>query len=141
MGPFFSLGRSVLVKLLGQVHVSPQFAWSEDTLLYPPLVFRRSPSRCHAVNSGVKKIELELTSIERFALPQCVLGCKSMSYLSIKINNSILKLPTSSLAEKLRQLHIHWRPNNSSRVGSLKICTPNLEQYLLEWTCRGLLYA
>uniref|UniRef100_A0A7N2MXT4 F-box domain-containing protein n=1 Tax=Quercus lobata TaxID=97700 RepID=A0A7N2MXT4_QUELO len=52
----------------------------------------------HAVNSGVQRIQLDLSGTERFPLPQFILSCKSMSFLSVKNNNSILKLPSTSSA-------------------------------------------
>ncbi|KAL4615468.1 hypothetical protein ACB092_07G127000 [Castanea dentata] len=52
----------------------------------------------HAVNSGVQKIQLELSGTERFPLPQFILSCKSMSFLSVKTSNSVLKLPSTSSA-------------------------------------------
>nr|POF09989.1 putative f-box/fbd/lrr-repeat protein [Quercus suber] len=52
----------------------------------------------HAVNSGVQSIQLELSGTKCFPLPQFILSCKSMSFLLVKTNNSILKLPSTSSA-------------------------------------------
>ncbi|KAK9988355.1 hypothetical protein SO802_028594 [Lithocarpus litseifolius] len=51
----------------------------------------------HVVNLGVQYIAFQLIT-ERFALPQCVLNCKSLVTLFIKTNNGILKLPSTSSA-------------------------------------------
>ena len=53
-----------------------------------------------AVISGAQKIQLELSVTERFPLPQFILSCKSVSFLSVKTNNSILKLPSTSSADR-----------------------------------------
>ena len=53
-----------------------------------------------AVNSGTQKIQLEPSVTERFPLPQFILSCKSVSFLSVKTNNSILKLPSTSSADR-----------------------------------------
>ena len=52
----------------------------------------------HTINSGIQRIQLELSRTEHFALPQFILSCKSMSFLLVKTNNSILKLPFTSSA-------------------------------------------
>uniref|UniRef100_A0A7N2MXT3 F-box domain-containing protein n=1 Tax=Quercus lobata TaxID=97700 RepID=A0A7N2MXT3_QUELO len=51
----------------------------------------------HVVNLGVQKIAFQLTT-QRFALPQCVLDCKSIVVLYINTNDGILKLPSTSSA-------------------------------------------
>ena len=51
----------------------------------------------HVVNLGVQKISIQLTTT-RFALPQCVLNCKTMVFLKIMTNDGILKLPSTSSA-------------------------------------------
>ncbi|KAF3966590.1 hypothetical protein CMV_009325 [Castanea mollissima] len=45
----------------------------------------------HTVNSAIQRIQPELFGTEHFALPQFILSCKSMSFLSVKTNNSTLK--------------------------------------------------
>ena len=52
----------------------------------------------HTVNSSVQRIQLELSGTKHFALPQFIHRCKSMSFLSVKANNNILKLPFTSSA-------------------------------------------
>ena len=51
----------------------------------------------HVVNLGVQKISIQLTTT-RFALPQCVLNCKTMVFLKIMTKDGILKLPSTSSA-------------------------------------------
>ena len=53
----------------------------------------------------------------------------SIDVLEIKDCNVLVDIYISIFAEKLRQLQIYWRPNNSYSVGSLKISTPNLEEF------------
>ncbi|XP_050282529.1 uncharacterized protein LOC126723250 isoform X1 [Quercus robur] len=52
----------------------------------------------HTVNSSIQRNQPKLFGTEHFALPQFILSCKSMSFLSVKINNRILKLPPTSSA-------------------------------------------
>ncbi|KAK9988354.1 hypothetical protein SO802_028593 [Lithocarpus litseifolius] len=66
-------------------------------LLHTDEAYRVDTWLSHAVNSGVQRIQLELSGTERFPLPQFILSCKSMNFLSVK-TNSILKLPSTSSA-------------------------------------------
>ena len=50
------------------------------------------------LSQAYKEFNFELSGTKCFALPQFILSCKSMSFLSVKTNNSILKLPFASSA-------------------------------------------